>query len=791
MLKQNKRLVVFTLAMLALLIASTFLPASAQLSQWRSLNPTRDGRLTLPAPYLYGVHMLTPNYGWAVGGNCDIYDVNLQQVDWPSEWPSRCSGFALSWDGSRWRQALLPASSGTLTSVFIVSQNDVWAVGTRNETDQIPTILHWDGIGWSKVQTPVGTLQMVRDLLGVFMLPGGTDGWVVGTANTDVGTPTNVLRWSGIYPTGAYSGYLSALGTASPYDVLRSVNLLSPTHGWIVGSQTTGDTTRNPSIYRWDGAGWLSAAIDAALTPPPPSGKLLSVYPVSTSDAWAVGENSTIIRWNGASWTGPMVAPTTAAIDYRSIHMVSATDGLIAGTLNPTTDEGIVLRWNGVAWSILRSYVTVDLNHVSLLPGGLEGVSVGDAETIIGWNGSVWFAQTSPTERSLNAVSMVASNDGWAVGNDGTIFRYNGASWSHYETLPSRVNLYGLHMRTSSDGWAVGAASPPVTTPSGGFPPTILRWDGAAWSSITPSGVALKQTLYDVDMLSSTESWAVGNGTDTASAAMLKWDGSIWVSVPSGTPTSASLFGIDMLSSTDGWAVGCTDATGIPTPPCQLPTIIRWNGLAWSTVTPPPGIRGLTDVFMLSPTDGWAVGYTPTTGGEGTIIHWNGAQWTRIPGPIMGTGGFLKSVHMMSPTDGWAVGYYGHGTFPDGYGSRSLIVHWDGLTWNVVSTLPLPPTMAIPLRSVFMVAALDGWIVSDEGLILKYGPEAVPGTTTSTSTIIETSTATSTVTSSTTTSTTTSPLGQWGIPGFPIESILAGLLGGLIALTVIRRKRRL
>jgi LytS/YehU family sensor histidine kinase len=40
------------------------------------------------------------------------------------------------------------------------------------------------------------------------------------------------------------------------------------------------------------------------------------------------------------------------------------------------------------------------------------------------------------------------------------------------------------------------------------------------------------------------------------------------------------------------------------------------------------------------------------------------------------------------------------------------------------------------------------------------------------------------------TSTTTMPPGTWGVPGFPIESILAGLLGGLIALTIVRRRRR-
>ena len=199
---------------------------------------------------------------------------------------------------------------------------------------------------------------------------------------------------------------------------------------------------------------------------------------------------------------------------------------------------------------------------------------------------------------------------------------------------------------------------------------------------------------------------------------------------------------------------------------------------------------------MLSPTNGWAVGFAPAAGGQATIIHWDGSQWTSVPGPTVGAGGYLNSVYMVSPTDGWAVGL-------DGAGPKSLIVHWDGVTWDVVATLALPPTLAVPLRSVFMVGPLDGWIVSDQGLILHYGPESVPGTTTSTSTTTSVTTLTNstTVTGTTTTSMTvtciscvsTSPttaVVSAPIPGFPVESILAGLLGGLIALTVIRRRHK-
>jgi len=743
------RFTAFTVGVIALLLTLSFLPASAQLSQWISLNPTRDGTTTrtAPAPFLYGVKMLTSSYGWAVGGTCNIYAAYGDT----GGCNSTNNGFALFWDGSKWRQTLIPASAGTLTSVFITAANDVWAVGMNH------TIIHWDGTSWVAATVPITNNDK---LFSVFMLPGGMDGWAVG--RTNAGIPT-LLRWSGTWPTGAWSTVAAPAGALDLYGVALS----SPTEGWAVG--------RAGTILRWDGAGWT------LVTPSPTTSNLFSVSIVDAGDAWAVGASSTIIRWNGASWTGPMVAPTTG-IDYHSVCMVTATDGWIAGNIYPSTREGLLLRWDGTAWSIKWSYVTVNLNNVAMLPliGGTIGVSVGDAETIIRWDGSTWFAQTSPTFVGINALYLVSSNDGWAVGRNGTIFRWNGQSWNHYFDSPSGVSLNGLFMRSSTDAWAVGNAT------NHGTPPTILRWNGVIWNPITPPGVALGQNLTDVFMTSATEGWAVGTGASGVSAATLKWDGTLWTSVPSGTPGGSSLQSVHMLSSTDGWAVGMNEArTG--------PIIVRWSGLAWSIVTPPPGIGGLRSVHFLSASNGWAVGNNGT-GGQASIIHWDGAQWTRVPAPP----GNLTSVYMTSASEGWAVGQ--NSTGPAAH--LSLIVHWDGMTWNVVSTLPIPPTLAVSLNSVFMVTPLDGWMAGNQGLILHYGPEVVPGTTTSMTTVIQTTTSTltqnttstthmtnSTNTTSSTTTTTSIPPSP--IPGFPTESILVGLAGGLIALTVIRRRRKL
>ncbi len=744
MSKQSRRLVIFAIGVVTLLAVTAFLPVSAQLSQWRSLNPTRDGTIAPGGlgPILYSVHFVTPSSGWAVGGTCDIYTLPLG-AGCPG------TGYVLYWDGAKWRQILAPPGIGTLASVYAVSANDVWAVGAG------PTVIHWDGVSWVDLSATITALG-VGDLFGIYMLPGGTDGWAVGDEGV---AGADNIRWSGTWPTGSWA--IGPVAILEPVNVLRSVSLSSSTFGWIMGSAG--------EIFRWDGAGWN----DMTATSPVAGIDMLSVFAISGSDAWAVGVSDTIIRWNGASWTGPMVAPTLG-VDYRSIRMVAANDGWIAGSLDLTSLEGTLLRWNGAAWALVRSYVTVDLNGLFMHTGGAEGSAVGDSETVIHWDGTQWRAQTSPTATNLWSVYLTSSNDGWAVGNGGNIFRWDGLSWYHYETLPSGIQLLSLFMTSTSDAWAVGA-------PQGaGFPPTILRWNGAAWAVASPAGVALGETLWDVYMLGPNEGWAVGTGGAAVAATMLKWDGTLWASVPSGTALNDDLFSVHMLSSSDGWAVGSSAA--------GAPVIVHWNGLAWAPMTAPAGISYLWSVYMLSPTNGWAVG-DGAVDNQATIIHWDGTQWTRVPGPTIGNAGALYSVHMVSASDGWAVGLNAAGA--------SVIVHWDGLTWDVIATLPVPPSLSVGLNSVFMVGPLEGWIVSNGGIILKYGPEVVTGTTTSTLvstttiTATETSTSTSTsgtVTTSTSTSVTTT-VTPAPIPGFPVESVLAGLLGGVAALAVLRRRR--
>ena len=94
---------------------------------------------------------------------------------------------------------------------------------------------------------------------------------------------------------------------------------------------------------------------------------------------------------------------------------------------------------------------------------------------------------------------------------------------------------------------------------------------------------------------------------------------------------------------------------------------------------------------MIGPSDAWAVGYGVSSNVPYETIteHWNGSSWQIVPSPNNATPGFynaLNDVSAISSNDVWAVG-----GVPTGFGAiagRSLLMHWDGASWQL---LPEPP----------------------------------------------------------------------------------------------------
>src|SRR6266567_4262181 len=114
------------------------------------------------------------------------------------------------------------------------------------------------------------------------------------------------------------------------------------------------------------------------------------------------------------------------------------------------------------------------------------------------------------------------------------------------------------------------------------------------------------------------------------------------------------------------------------------PTVAQ--AAAWTVVSSPnPGAgNGLFVVASISANDVWAVGDSHTTGFQTLTQHWDGHKWSVVSSPNPGAQfNELFGVAAVSPTDVWAVGSFA----PQGFSpSQTLIEHWNGTTWSVVTS---------------------------------------------------------------------------------------------------------
>src|SRR4029077_16788849 len=118
----------------------------------------------------------------------------------------------------------------------------------------------------------------------------------------------------------------------------------------------------------------------------------------------------------------------------------------------------------------------------------------------------------------------------------------------------------------------------------------------------------------------------------------------------------------------------------------------------------------LFGVACVSASDCWAVGdYSNENVIPRTLIeHWDGISWAIVSSPNTNTTdrNFLTGVTCASPSDCWAVGYYYNGSV-----IQTLIERWDGTSWAIVSSPNTSTTQPNYLYGVTCVSASDCWAV--------------------------------------------------------------------------------
>jgi hypothetical protein len=267
--------------------------------------------------------------------------------------------------------------------------------------------------------------------------------------------------------------------------------------------------------------------------------------------------------------------------------------------------------------------------------------------------------------------------------------------------------LNGVSVLSSSDAWAVGNGS------------TVLHWNGTRWAPVTIPNLTAYVQLNAVDAVSPSDVWAAGHSFVPGSpqkTLIVHWNGTAWKHVPSPGPSGTHLMpflaDLSMDSATDGWATGSVSNA-------QTGTItnlaLHWNGTSWQQVTSSPAFF-LGAVDAVSPADATAVGSDQTGSHTFTpaAFHWNGTSWAltaTLPPPHGVSPSQLAGPYGLSAdsaTDMWTVGARETST-----GAKNLAWHWNGTRWTVMA-VPSPGITNLGQSGVVGVAATspaDVWAV--------------------------------------------------------------------------------
>ena len=329
----------------------------------------------------------------------------------------------------------------------------------------------------------------------------------------------------------------------------------------------------------------------------------------------------------------------------------------------------------------------------------------------------------------LQGTVAISPQDVWAVGYynasispvDTLIDHWDGSKWSIIKSPNPNIDenlLQAVAASSSNDVWAVGSTNFGSTTVSKTL---IEHWNGSTWSVVaSPNSGTGNNFLQSVTVISSTDAWASGYYTNKSSLVehmlMEHWDGFSWqvVTVPSPGQLYNELEGLTAISANDVWAVGSYDKT--ETSPL-LTLSEHWDGTQWSivnSVTKANTDANLVSVSAIAANDIWAVGLNSKLGGSGdakTLTeHWNGTTWSIVSSPNRQPSDALLSVAAVATNNVWAVGNV---SINNGGGSHTVIEHWDGTQWSLVSS-PNTPNNFNELYGVTVASNGEAWAVGED-----------------------------------------------------------------------------
>ena len=248
---------------------------------------------------------------------------------------------------------------------------------------------------------------------------------------------------------------------------------------------------------------------------------------------------------------------------------------------------------------------------------------------------------------------------------------------------------------------AAGSSRAPGSKESAGQPVQMKEAGARRPDDISENNWAnLYPHLTAVSAVSATDAWAVGDY-----GHLLHYIGATWVTVDDPALHGSLLSDVKMLSATEGWAVAGTKA-------------FQYTGGAW--VERSNGLSEDLTVTHISVVDSnniWGYGMKsvppPNTPDKvPTLIHWGGSRWI-AGGPYMYSTIYLNAISMRGPSDGWVVGW------EDILGAGPRVYHFDGFSWTPATPPPTGTEYGL-VSGVWATGPGDVWMTGQDEFGVPY-----------------------------------------------------------------------
>lgn len=259
------------------------------------------------------------------------------------------------WNGKSWQTVQSPNGAngyGQLSAVAAVSANDVWAVGfspahTQSNSDHT-LIEHWNGEKWQIVTSPYESSS--SGALTSLTIVSANDIWAVGNfIDSQQITRPLLEHWNGSF----WLRYAPSSG-AQVGGALFGVAAISANDVWAVGAVEDAVSPEQGLIAHWDGKRWLYETL-------PGWRQVFSISAISADDLWITGlgaQGWMVSHGNGQGWQNNAISMPEVgkeSLVFRQIHAISDNDIWAIGTLSANSDSAVgaslaVWHWNGEAW---------------------------------------------------------------------------------------------------------------------------------------------------------------------------------------------------------------------------------------------------------------------------------------------------------------------------------------------------------------------------------------------------------------------------------------------------------